>query len=128
MSDANREAAELRREIVEARNQAIKTDNQVKNLSLDVKGFEKRFDSLEKRVRLSSVGVNLIVATTVGLAAYAVGAVRIRAYEHDIAALQEQTRDERESAQAKSDAAQERLSSVEKMRRAREVGEEVALQ
>ncbi len=84
MSDANRELIELRKEVVEARNQAIKTDNNVKNLSLDVKGFEKRFDALERRAKLSSVGVYAIVAVTIAVATYMVHSVRVKSLTGDL--------------------------------------------
>ena len=73
MSDAGRDFVELKREIIEARTQAIKTANQMKNVALDVKGFEKRFDVLERRTRIASVGAHAIVALTIGLAAMAMG-------------------------------------------------------
>src|SRR6185503_15344979 len=86
MSDASREIVELRREIVEARNQAIKTDNQIKNLSLDVRGFEKRFDALERRTRVTGVGVHAIVAVTIAISAYLVHNVRVGQLGREIAA------------------------------------------
>ena len=101
MSDAVQGLTELKREIIEARNQAIKTDNQVKNLSLDIKGFEKRFDSLEKRVRISSIGVNVIVAVTIALASYAVSALRAKEYDKTIDALRGEVRAVEEAAEDK---------------------------
>jgi len=84
MADADRELTELRREIVETRNQAIKTDNQVKNLSLDVKGFERRFDVLEKRTRVASLGAHVIVAVTIIAAAFVVHTLRVKSLTSDL--------------------------------------------
>lgn len=84
MADADRELTELRREIVEARNQAIKTDNQVKNLSLDVKGFERRFDVLEKRTRVASLGAHVIVAVTIIAAAFVLHTLRVKSLTSDL--------------------------------------------
>lgn len=128
MSDAGKELGELKREVVEARNQAIKTDNQVKNLTLDIKGFEKRFDGLESRVRLSSVGVNLIVAVTIALAAYVVSAVRVKNYEGEIATLKGEVKDEHEAAQGKNDDLHTKLADLEKKRRLHDQASEVASQ
>ena len=128
MSDAGKELAELKREIVETRNQAIKTDNQVKNLTLDIKGFEKRFDGLESRVRLSSVGVNLIVAVTIAVAAYMVSAMRIKNYESEVTALKAEVKDEHEAAQSKNDELHTKLSDLEKKRRLHDQAGDVAVQ
>ena len=128
MSDAGRDLVELKREIVEARNQAIKTDNQVKNLTLDIKGFEKRFDGLEGRVRLSSIGVNLIVAVTIAIAAYVVSSVRIKGYESEIASLKSVAQEDRDSAATKSDDLHGKLGDLEKRRRLHDQASEVANQ
>jgi TolA-binding protein len=72
----SRDLVELKREVVEARNQAIKTDNQITNLGLDVKSFERRFDLLERRTRLASLGANVVVAVVIMTAAYLVHSVR----------------------------------------------------
>ena len=128
MSDAGRELADLKREIVEARNQAIKTDNQVKNLTLDIKGFEKRFDGLEGRVRLSSVGVNLIVAITIAVAAYVVSSVRIKGYETELATARAAVKEEHESALSKGEDMRNKLAEQEKKRRAHDQASDVATQ
>lgn len=128
MSDAGRELADLKREIVEARNQAIKTDNQVKNLTLDIKGFEKRFDGLEGRVRLSSVGVNLIVAVTIALAAYVVSSVRIKGYETELATARAAVKEEHETAVTKGEDMRNKLAEAEKKRRAHDQASDVATQ
>ncbi len=128
MSDSDRELSELKREVVEARNQAIKSDNQVKNLALDIRGFEKRFDGLESRARLASVGVHAIVAITLGIAAYAIGSVRERAAEHEIANLQATLKEEHASAQVRADALRAKLGDTEKQRRVREQAGETGLQ
>lgn len=117
MSDADRELVDLRREIIEARNQAIKTDNQVKNLSLDVKGFEKRFDSLERRTRISGLGVHLIVAVTIIAAAYMVQSVRVRGLEQDHAKALADVRGEKQSVEQSADSLSKRLAAVEQERR-----------
>jgi tetratricopeptide (TPR) repeat protein len=128
MSDAGRELGELKREVVEARNQAIKTDNQIKNLTLDIKGFEKRFDGLESRVRLSSIGVNLIVAVTIAIAAYVVSSVRAKHYENQIGSLQDAVKDEHASAQSKNEDLHVKLADLEKKRRAHDQASDVAVQ
>ncbi|HET6343719.1 MAG TPA: tetratricopeptide repeat protein [Myxococcota bacterium] len=128
MADAGRELGELKREVVEARNQAIKTDNQIKNLTLDIKGFEKRFDGLESRVRLSSVGVNLIVAVTIAIAAYVVSSIRIKHYEGEIGVLQDAVKDEHTSAQSKNEDLHTKLADLEKKRRLHDQASEVASQ
>lgn len=113
LTEHARELVELKREVVEARNQAIKTDNQVKNLTLDIKNFEKRFDGLEGRVRLSSVGVNLIVAVSIALAAWLVAGMRSRTYEGEIAQLKGAVRDEHLAAQAKTEALEGKLTAMQ---------------
>jgi tetratricopeptide (TPR) repeat protein len=77
MQDLSRELGDLRKEVVEARNQAIKTDNQVKNLTIDVKAFDKRFDLLERRTRMASLGANVLVAAVILVAAYMVHSTRV---------------------------------------------------
>jgi TolA-binding protein len=126
MSDAGRELGELKREVVEARNQAIKTDNQIKNLTLDIKGFEKRFDGLDARMRMSSVGVNIIIAATIGIAAYLVSSVRIKGYEQEIAGLNTAVKEEHEAAIKKNEDLSAKLTEVEKKRRAHDQSADVA--
>jgi TolA-binding protein len=116
MTEQGRELSELKHEVVEARNQAIKTDNQIKNLTFDIKGFEKRFDTLEGRVRLSSIGVNLIVALTIALSAYMVYALRVQVFEAEIKSLKEVVREEHLAAQAKSDALAAKVQNEDKQR------------
>ncbi len=103
MSEAGRELGELKREVVEARNQAIKTDNQVKNLSLDIKGFEKRFDNLDGRVRLTSFGVNVLIAAVIAVAATVVSSVCIRGYEAELVAVRAASAEQARQAQEKLD-------------------------
>lgn len=128
MADAGRELGELKREVVEARNQAIKTDNQIKNLTLDIKGFEKRFDGLDARMRMSSIGVNVIVAATIGLAAYLVSSVRVKGYEGEIASLQAAVKDEHDAAVKKNEDLHNKLTELEKKRRAHDQSSDVAIQ
>jgi len=128
MADDARELGELKREVVEARNQAIKTDNQIKNLTLDIKGFEKRFDGLDARMRMSSIGVNIIVAATIGLAAYLVSSVRMKGYEGEIASLQTAVKEEHEAAVKKNEDLHNKLSDLEKKRRAHDQSSDVAIQ
>lgn len=116
MTEQGRELSELKHEVVEARNQAIKTDNQIKNLTFDIKGFEKRFDTLEGRVRLSSIGVNLIVALTIALSAYMVYALRVQVFEAEIKSLKEVVREEHLAAQAKSDTLAAKVQNEDKQR------------
>jgi tetratricopeptide (TPR) repeat protein len=127
MSDVGRELADMRREIVEARNQAIKTDNQVKNLTLDIKGFEKRFDGLEGRVRLSSIGVNLIVAVTIAVAAYLISSVRLKTYETEIVSLRSAVQSERETALSKTEELRARVAEADRKKRQQEQASDAAL-
>lgn len=126
MTEQGRELSELKHEVVEARNQAIKTDNQVKNLTFDIKGFEKRFDTLEGRVRLSSIGVNLIVAFTIALSAYMVYALRVQVFEAEIVSLKEAVREEHVAAQAKSDALADKVQNEDKQRAESEAAAKMA--
>lgn len=128
MSDAGRDLGELKREVVESRNQAIKTDNQIKNLTLDIKGFEKRFDSLEGRVRMAGIGVNLIVAVTIAAAGYMVSTMRSKSFEGEIANLHTLLSDEKAHAQAQGDAQQKKMGEAEKKRRAHEHASDSAMQ
>ena len=127
MSDVGRELAEMKREIVEARNQAIKTDNQVKNLTLDIKGFEKRFDGLEGRVRLSSIGVNLIVAVTIAVAAYLISSVRLKTYETEIVSLRSAVQSERETGLSKTEELRVKVSEADRKKRQQEQASDAAL-
>lgn len=127
MTEQGRELSELKHEVVEARNQAIKTDNQIKNLTFDIKGFEKRFDVLEGRVRLSSIGVNLIVAVTIALSAYMVYALRVQVFETEIVALKEAVRDEHIAAQGKSDALNAKVQAEDSKRADSESAAKLAL-
>ncbi len=127
MSEVGRELAEMKREIVEARNQAIKTDNQVKNLTLDIKGFEKRFDGLEGRVRLSSIGVNLIVAVTIAVAAYLISSVRLKTYEAEIVSLRSAVQSERETGLSKTEELRVRVAEADRKKRLQEQASDAAL-
>lgn len=113
MSDANRELTDLRREIVEARNQAIKTDNQVKNIGLDVKGFEKRFDALERRTRIASLGAHLLVAIVIAIAASIVSNIRVGAYGEQLQDLQQTLAEVRQQADTERQALDQRLKASE---------------
>lgn len=120
MSEHARELTELKREVVEARNQAIRTENQVKNLSIDIRGFEQRFDGLVSRVRLSSVGVYLIVGLTSAAAAWFVGSAQSRVNEAEVAKLQNAVRDEHAAAEAKGEALARKLEEAQTERASRE--------
>jgi TolA-binding protein len=126
MPELERELSELRREVVEARNQAIKTDNQVKNLALDVKAFEKRFDLLEHRTRVSSVGVNVIIAVVILGAAWVVYGVRTRAVEQSLKEAQAETMAVRKEAADKNQALSQRLAELERQDGSRSQAEAMA--
>lgn len=123
MPEAERELAELKREVVEARNQSIKTDNRVQNLSLDVRGFEKRFDLLEKRTRLASVGAMLVVAVAIAGAAYAIHAVRVSSLSDELKAAKGEGTKAQETAQKKVDQIRKKLAAAEQSRSRRETAE-----
>lgn len=112
MSEVPRELVELRKEIVEARNQAIKTDNQVRNLALDVKGFEQRFETLEKRTRMASVGVHGIVALTIALAAYATIMVREQNHKSMLSELRQEVAQAQVDNEARKQRLETRLAAV----------------
>lgn len=116
----------LRRDIIEARNQAIKTDNQIKNLSMDVRNFEKRFDALESRVRLSSVGTNLLIALALAGCAYIVTSVMARAYDGEIAQLKDAVREEQQVAERKRTQLEERFATAQnQVQHAKQAGTKV---
>lgn len=110
------ELQELKREVVEARNQAIKTDNQVRNMALDVKGFEKRFDALERRTRIASLGVHAIVALTIAGAAFVVTTVRSSGHTQELAALQADMTAVRAKADKKETELNEQLRAFEELK------------
>ena len=120
MADPEREFSELRREVVEARNQAIKTDNQVKNLSLDVKAFERRFDVLEKRTRLASLGAHAIVAVTIIAAAFVVHTMRVKALTADLDRLVVAADEAKKSAEQAAAAARGKQAALDQERQKRE--------
>lgn len=128
MSESTRDSGDLRREIIEARNQAIKTDNQVKNLALDIKGLDRRFEFLEKRMRFSSVGVNVIVALTVGIAAYTIDASRQSNQASEIDALTSEASEARRAGETKSGELRQRLASIEEENRERVKHEQLAVE
>lgn len=109
----NRELADLKREIVETRNQAIKTDNQVKNLGLDVKGFEKRFDLLERRTRMASLGANVIVAVVIIAAAYLIHSVRTSSLHEELEASRATAEKAKSHAAEETGRMAERVAGVE---------------
>jgi TolA-binding protein len=127
MADADRELTELRREVVEARNQAIKTDNQVKNLSLDVKGFERRFDLLEKRTRLASLGAHVIVAVTIIAAAFVVHTLRVKALTQDLEKSVVAADEAKKSADQAAAGARAKQAALDQERAKREKSASVAL-
>ncbi len=120
--------SDLKREILETRNQMIKTDNHVANLSLDIKGFDKRFDALEKRARVATIGVHVIVALVIGLAAFAITRAQSASLRGTIEEL------EAKAAQAESDASQRveamrvRVTQVEQEKERRATASELANQ
>jgi TolA-binding protein len=127
MSDASREIVELRKEIVEARNQAIKTDNQIKNLSLDVRGFEKRFDGLERRTRVTAVGVHAIVAVSIAVSAYLVHSVRVRQLTSEITARTAEIEAREQASEKAMQQARAKLADAEQEKARREKAAAVAV-
>lgn len=119
MSD-EREFVELRKEVVESRNQAIKTDNQVKNLSLDIKGFEKRFESLERRTKISGLGVHVIIAVTIAAATYMVHSVRVKSLTGELTKKVAETEQAKVVADKTTEETRQRLATIEQEKRRRE--------
>lgn len=128
MSEGNPDFSELRREVIEARNQSIKTDNQIKNLSLDVKGFENRFDILERRLRFSQVGVHLVVAVTIAVAAYFVSAARTRSLESELAQATQDANKVQQAAATKSKELDGRLQQIEDEKRNKKEAQQAVVQ
>lgn len=118
--------SELKREIIDTRNQMIKVDNQVTNLGLDIKKVEKRFDEMERRVRIAGIGAHVVVAAVLGLAAVVV----VRAQASSLASKMEDL--ERSAEQAKTDglernrSLQARVAKFERARQDRERAEKKA--
>ncbi|MBN1962316.1 MAG: tetratricopeptide repeat protein [Deltaproteobacteria bacterium] len=119
MVDADKELIELRREIIEARNQAIKTDNQVKNLSIEIKSFQKRFDSLERRTRIASIGVHIIVATAIIIAAFVIHSALVGSLKSELESTQKATTDIKIKAEKALAHAKQREKEIEKERNLR---------
>jgi TolA-binding protein len=128
MNDSGRELGAIKREVVEARNQAIKTDHQVKNLTLDVKGFEKRFDMLERRTKVASLGVHALVALTIAVAATIVTSVRTRLLQEEIGRRDQQIHAAEEGAERRERELNERLRDLEKEREAQALAQKVTLE
>jgi predicted nucleic acid-binding Zn-ribbon protein len=113
MSDVGRELSELRQEVVESRNQAIKTDNQVKNLTLDIRSFEKRFDGIDRRVRLTHLGAYGLLTAVVGLAACVVITVRSKSYEDELRRVHAKGDEEQITAVRQVEAANKHLADAD---------------
>ncbi len=128
MQEFGRDLGELKREVIEARNQAIKTDNQVKNLAIDVKSFEKRFDTLERRTRMASVSVNVIIAVVILVAAYIVYGMRARALETSLHEAQAEAAQARTQAEGKAQSIGQRLAELEQASERRVQAETIAVQ
>ncbi len=128
MSEGNPDFSELRREVIEARNQSIKTDNQIKNLSLDVKGFENRFDILERRLRFSQVGVHLVVAITIAVAAYFVSAARTRSLQGELAKATQEANKIQQAAATKSKELDSRLQQIEDDKKSKQEAQQALVQ
>lgn len=107
---------ELKCEILETRKQVIKTDNHVAILAQAIKGFERRFDALERSSRLSNVGVYVLIAAVIGVAAFAVTRAQDAALRGEIVSLRDQVAQAREDARAKNDELRQRLAEIEQER------------
>ena len=127
MTEHARELGELKHEVVAARNQAIKSDNQIKNLILDVRGFERRFDGIERRVRLGHVGVNLIIAACIALSAYTIYAMRVQLFEGEVAQLKESVRETQRTAHEQAESSSTLASEQERARAAAQAAAKTAL-
>src|SRR4051794_438008 len=79
-------------------------------------------------MRLTSIGVNLIVAVTIALAAYVASSVRIKALDTELQASKAAIKDEREAAAAKSEGIHTKLAESEKKRRDHNQAAETAMQ
>jgi TolA-binding protein len=113
MSEQHKELAELKKEVVAARNQAIKTDNQVCNIAIDIRAFEKRFEQLERRIRLASLGAHVVVAMVITFAAWMVLAIRGSRYEEHLAEMQNQVSHVTDESDTRRLELNERLRAVE---------------
>lgn len=108
--------ADLKREIIETRNQMIKVDNHVTNLGLDIKSVEKRFDTLERRVRVAGIGVHAIVAVVIAAAAFAVTRAQSSALAGTLEELEAEVVRTKAEAQARNDSLRSRVSEFERAR------------
>lgn len=120
--------SELKREILETRNQMIKTDNHVTNLSLDIKAFEKRFDTLEKRARVATLGVHIMVAVVIGLAAFAITRAQWSSLKSTIAELEGRVAQAESEADQRIEAMRVRVTQVEQEKQRRAKASELANQ
>lgn len=127
MTEHARELSELKHEVVEARNQAIKSDNQIKNLILDVRGFERRFDGIERRVRMGHVAVNVIIAACIALSASMLHAMRVQAFEGEIVTLKESVREAQRSAREQTEALATQVTQHEREQTAAKTAAQTAL-
>lgn len=128
MPDPSTDVGELKREVVETRNQSIKTGNQVQNLAHDLKAFDARFDKLEKRTRLVSVGTNVILAVVILGAAHLVHSVRAHQLEKEAEDATEAARSARQEAAASVADMRRQLETVERRENERIETERAALQ
>lgn len=113
MKDASQELVELKKEVLETRNQIIRTDNQLKNVALDVRGFDRRFESLEKRARISGLGAQALTGLAVALAAYAVYAVRTSSLSHQLSAARAEVTAIRATAETQAQDLRLQMSKLE---------------
>ena len=126
MYETGRELLELKKEVIEARNQAIKTDNLIKNLSLDVKGFERRLERLERRTRVASLGVHLVVAMVIASAAAIVHFVRLSAITQELVKEKKVTSGVKVTATADLEHLQKQLKEYETAHKKSKDAEELA--
>lgn len=120
--------SELKREVLETRNQMIKTDNHVTNLSLDVKAFEKRFDALEKRARVSTLGVHVLVAVVIGLAAFAITRAQSASLKGTIEELETKLASAEGDATSRVEGMRVRMTQIEQERQRRTKASALALE
>ncbi|MEM6734048.1 MAG: hypothetical protein AAF658_20970, partial [Myxococcota bacterium] len=87
------------------------------NLGLEVKAFHQRFDALEKRTRFATLGVHVLVALVIGLAAFAVTRAQSAALLGTIEALEAQTAEAQRNAAEKSEELRTRVAKIEQDKR-----------
>ncbi|MEK7706220.1 MAG: hypothetical protein AAB426_14770 [Myxococcota bacterium] len=126
MKDVGQELVDLKREVLESRNQVIRTDNQLKNVALDVRGFDRRFEALEKRTRMTGLGVQVLTALTVAMAAYVAYAARVSSLEHQLTEARAEVGSVRAAGESQAQALRAQMSKLEQTAEKRAHAEAVA--